>query len=344
MRIAIIGFGKVGKAFLTLINEKMGELQINGISLEIISIMNSTGGCFDYTGIELKELLEIVKNNKSISTHSSYSNEVDADYLIKHGNLDSVILITPTDKDKGEPGITYARKFLSNGINLIVGDKGPILLSYWELKELAMKSNCTLAIGCTTGGALPSINFGLIDISGSRLIEIKGILNGTSNYILEQMEKESVSFQMALEIAQTLGIAERNPSLDVEGYDTATKLLIIYNVLMNENKTLKDIKVSGITKLTLADIEESKTHGFKYKLVGKAEFKNGNFQLTVGVEKVYLNDPLYNVDGRNKAIQFKTDTLGDLTVIGGASDTLAAAASLLRDLINIHKGIDFTKF
>lgn len=344
MRIALIGFGNVGKAFLQLLKNKKDNLEKNGISLEIISILNSQGGIYDSQGISLEEFPYEIELNKEITKYSNFAPTITLDYIIENGNIDAAVLLTPTNKDTGEPGITYIKKLLTKGINVITGDKGPILLEYKHLKKLAQDNNCTLAVGCTTGGALPSINSALFDLSGSEILEVRGVLNGTSNYIINEMEDNNLTFEEALKKAQNLGIAETDPTLDIEGYDTATKLIIICNIIFNKSLSLKDVNLSGISNLTIEEIQQGKTLGYKYKLIGSAKFIDNSLTLSVRLDKVYSNDPLYNVDGKNKGVKFVSDTLGDVTVIGGASGTTPAAAAILRDIINIEKGIDFTKF
>lgn len=341
MRIAIIGFGAVARAFVKLLPDKEKLLKSKGISLEIISIINSQGGVFNYNGLSQEAIGSLLINGFS-KEQTDFSKEYDVDYIIENGRIDTAILLTPTNKKNGEPGLTYAKKLLNSKINVVSGDKGPALFKFMELRELSKKSKCNFTIGCTTGGALPSINVGYFDICGSSILSMKGILNGTSNFILTEMEKRDINFEAALTQAQELGIAENNPQMDIEGYDTAIKLVIIYNALTNNNKSLDDVDIHGITGITLEEIQQGKSQGYKYKLIGKIDTFSTDAKLSVVLEKVYMDSPIYNIDGRNKGILFSTDTLGDITVIGGASDPTAAAASLLRDIVNIERGIDFT--
>src|SRR5699024_8396068 len=142
--------------------------------------------------------------------------------LIREKDVDIVIEMTPTNLNTGEPGLSHITKSLSNGIHVITANKGPILLAYDELYKIAKENNVQLGIGCTTGGALPSINSGIVELAGSKITSIVGILNGTTNFILEEMEKNGIEYREALKKAQKLGIAESDPTLDVKGFDTAS--------------------------------------------------------------------------------------------------------------------------
>jgi len=252
--------------------------------------------------------------------------------------------LTPTNKDTGELAITYMRRVLKKGIHVVTGNKGPILLAYNELNTLASKNDVQLGIGCTTGGVLTSINAGLIDMAGAEILSIEGILNGSTNFILREMVESKVEYPEALEKAQKLGIAETDPSLDVNGWDTASKLLILTNVLMGKEKKMEDIAVEGITNLNVEDIIAAMENGEKYKLIGKTQVKDGKHIMTVKPERIKSDHPSYGVEGKNKAVKYTSDTLGDLTVIGGASGTLPAAASIYRDIINIVRGYKFSNW
>ncbi|MGL5379041.1 homoserine dehydrogenase, partial [Clostridium sp.] len=226
---------------------------------------------------------------------------------------------------------------------VITGNKGPIILKYKELKELAIKNNLHLGIGCTTGGALPSINCGFYDLAGANIELIQGVLNGTSNYILSEMQEKNISYEDALSEAKRLNIAEANPSLDVEGFDTACKIIILGNALLGSDITLENIKIEGITNITLRDIQKAKKENKKIKLIGTVENNNGNINTYVNIEYIDNKHPLYFVDYKNKGVYYKTDILGDISIIGGASSTLNAAAAILRDLINIKNEVSYTR-
>lgn len=342
MRIGLIGYGGVGEAFIKLIEDKKESLRNKGIELIVNYIIKSDGGIYDSDGINLEEIVKCKDIKKSIfwSEYISFRN------IIKNNDVDIIVELTPTNRATGEPGITHMREALKNKINVVTGNKGPILLNYRELKNLAKKNNVSLEIGCTTGGALPSINTGLYGITGSDIITIEGVLNGTSNFILKKMEesnqqnfdrkeKVGLSYNEALEIAKKEGIAEADPTLDVEGFDTAIKMIILTNVLLDQNITLNDVEIEGISKLKQADISKAYENNKKIKLLGKTYYKDDNVKISVKPTCIDESHPLYNVDGKNKGVTFNTDTLGEISVIGGASGVINAAASILRDIVNI---------
>ncbi len=334
MDIAVIGCGGVGKAFLKLLLEKEEILNI-----KVKYILEYYGGIYDKQGIDLKEITEFIKLEKDITKFKNGGNsDVNFDVLIKNKDVDLIVVMTPTNKETGEPGISFIRKALQNKIHVVSSDKGPILLDYHGLKKIAKENLVQLGIGCTTGGALPSVNAGLIDLAGAKVLSIEGVLNGTTNFILDEMEQYGSTYIDALLKAQRLGIAETNPSLDVEGFDTASKLLILTNAIMGENKTLGDIIIEGITNIKPDDIKKAKDQGKKIKLIGKTEIKDEKLIMTVKPESILESHPLYNVSGKNKAVKYVSDTLGELIIIGGASGVREAAASILRDIINIQKG------
>lgn len=342
MRIALIGFGGVGKAFIELLHDKHEILKSMGLTLILKSVMNSKGGIYNPMGIDPLRLIEHVHQGGELCEFPDEGIRKETfQNLIMRRDVDLLIETTPTNNKTGEPGLTHISKALERGFHVVTANKGPVLLAYKQLCTLAAKSHVQLGIGCTTGGALPTINAGRFDLAGAQILSIEGILNGTSNYILSEMEERDCSYEEALKQAQQMGIAETDPSLDVEGWDTATKLLILTNILMEEEHKLREICVEGITRLSPQHIQEAKKEGKRLKLIGKAERKNNGTALTVGIEALSQDHPLFNVNSTNKAVRYITDTLGDLTVIGGASGTKPAAASILRDIINIYKGYPF---
>ena len=334
MDIGLIGFGGVGQAFVKLLVEKKKYIfEKYNLDLKVKYILKSDGGIYESNGIDLEELAEFINKKKSIKEHILWKENLKFEEMIQNNDVDTLVELTSTNIETGEPGLTHIKTALESGINVVTGNKGPIILKYKELKEIADRNSVKLKVGCTTGGALPSINGGLYDVAGSEIQAIEGILNGTTNYILSKMSMEKVSYEEALAQAQKDGIVEANPSLDVLGYDTACKIVILANVLMDANIKLEDIEVKGITEVKLETIKESKKENAKLKLIGRV-YREGNMvKAYVRPIKIKEDHPLYFVDYKNKGVFFKTDSLGDISIIGGASGTRNAAASILRDLV-----------
>ena len=331
MNIGLIGFGGVGKSFIKLLVEKEDTLKAKGLNINVKYIIKSNGGVYNKEGINHRSIISEDYNLNSLD----FKEEINIDTIINNNDIDALIELTSTNIESGEPGLTHIKLALENGINVVTGNKGPIIWEYKALKNLADKNNVKLGIGCTTGGALPSINVGSFDIAGADILSIEAVINGTSNFILSKMYEEEIEYEAALKEAISLGIAEANYNLDVEGFDTAGKILILANVLMNSNLILTDIEVEGINNLKKDNILEEKHKGNKIKLIGKVYKENSEIKAYVRPEVLNSQHPLYFVDNKNKGVYYKTDTLGDTSIIGGASGTINAAASILRDIINI---------
>lgn len=332
MDIGLIGYGGVAKEFIRLLLDKENYLEKLGFKIKVKYIIRSSGGIYVEEGINLKEIISL---GDKLNYHSKFREDINIETIIKNKDVDTLVELTNTNLENGEPGLSHIKKALENKINIVTGNKGPIVLKYKELKEIAYKNNVKLLIGCTTGGALPTLNAGTYDIAGAEVLKIEGILNGTSNYILTEMYENNLNYKIALEKAIEEKIAEKNYSYDVEGYDTASKMLIISNALLDTNLTLEDIEIEGITKITRERILEEKLKGNRPKLIGTIIKKNNKIEAKVKLEFIDKNHKLYFIDGKDKGICYYTDTLGEILIAGGASGTRNAAASVLRDIVNM---------
>jgi homoserine dehydrogenase len=182
----------------------------------------------------------------------------------------------------------------------------------------------------------PTLRMPLTSLAGNDISEIKGILNGTTNYILTKME-EGLSYETALKEAQQLGYAEADPTSDVEGYDAMYKVVILANVIMNIPLTKEDVVRKGISHLTPDDIQHAKAEGKRWKLLARAKKEGDHVIASVGAETIPLTDPLAGVSGATNAITYYCDLAGPITIVGAGAGRTETGFSLLIDLINISR-------
>ncbi|MBN2476569.1 MAG: homoserine dehydrogenase [Pirellulales bacterium] len=337
VKIVLCGLGNVGKALLELLAERGGEIESRyGVRL-ILSAAVDIGGAAvgNDEGLPAAELLAHLRVGNAVEAFGSFAqpgktgketiDEVEADVLIE---------TTPTNLIDGEPGRTHVFAALEKGMEVVSANKGPIVLFYQEIHELARQKDCGVHISAATAAALPTLDVGQVCLAGARLLEIEGILNGSTNYILTRMQQDGCGYETALKEAQELGIAETDPSLDVEGRDTAHKIVLIANRLFGISLGPKDITVEGITKITVDDVAAARDAGQVIKLMGTATRTDSGVQLSVGPKRLEEQHPLASVGGSEKAISYLTDTMHRITVSGGKSSPTGAAAALLKDLIN----------
>lgn len=314
LRCIIVGYGFLGKRLAKLLAS--GALE----GVKLVGVASSKGYIYKEEGLSPKDLPQESLQSSSMLTPSQASELIDKRFA------DLLIELTPTNIRDGEPGLSYIRQALEQGMDVVTANKGPIALAYEELTKLAEETGSMLLYEATVGGGIPLISLRRKCLAADDLLSVKGILNGTTNYILSRMHFEGMTLDLALKEAQMLGIAERDPTLDLEGIDTALKLVILANSLMNAGKRLSDVKVRGITRITSEAVAAAKESGMTIKLIGTAN----EDELRVAPRLVRLNDPIC-VHGTLNAVSFNFKILGNLTIIGeGAGES--TISSLLNDI------------
>jgi homoserine dehydrogenase len=237
--------------------------------------------------------------------------------------------VTPTNPDTGEPALSHILAALAAKKDVVTSNKGPIYLEYQKITSLAQEKGRQVRFSATVGSAIP-ILAAKETLAGCEITEIQAILNGTCNFILSRMASENEPFDLALKEAQELGIAEADPTLDIEGYDAAGKLAILANHLMGFSKSIGDVQVEGITKVTPEAVELAKSKNLLIKQVGIAT----DDHLEVGLRLIPQTSPLA-ISGTLNAFMLKTDVAGDYYFIGRGAGGAEAGAGLLSDVIRI---------
>jgi homoserine dehydrogenase len=337
-KIALIGFGNVNQAFTQLIHEKHKELQEKyGLNTTIVAISGrSKGSIYDEDGLDLDILLKKFRETGSLESYPKGVRGLSSLETITDTGASIIVEATLTNIETGEPALTYVRTALSHGKHVVTSNKGPAALAYEELKKLADRNGVMFRIESTVLSGTPAINFATENLAGNSIIGIRGIINGTTNYILTKMESGE-NYEQALREAQELGYTEKDPTADVEGWDAIAKVMILGNAVLGGSLKVSDVEREGITGITPDMIRAAKSHGERVKLIAEAYIDNGVVKARVGPQRIHLSDPLAGVSGTLNALMVMTKGLQDVTVIGGGAGGECTAHGLLSDIIAIHR-------
>jgi homoserine dehydrogenase len=236
IKIALIGFGVVGQAFVETIREKkMMLINRYGLDTEIVAIAGrSKGSVYDSKGLDLELLLRRFEETGNLESYPRGEKGLTSLETITDTGADIIIEVTVTNIHTSEPALSHVKAALNLGKHVVTSNKGPAALAYQELKALAEKKGAQFRIESTVLSGTPAINFGLENLAGLKIYGVKGIINVTTNYILSKMEL-SERYEDALRKAQELGYAEADPTADVEGWDAVVKIMILGNTLLGVN-------------------------------------------------------------------------------------------------------------
>ncbi|MGZ4925865.1 MAG: homoserine dehydrogenase [Halobacteriota archaeon] len=317
-KLSIIGFGAVGQG--------VAKVMQNVPQLKVVAIADSKGVALMP---DLEEVLARKRAGQPIANSSLTALDV-----IRTVDHDVVVEVTPTNIDDGEPGLTHLREALKNKRNVVTSNKGPLVAAFGELTHLAQTQGVALRYEATVGGAMPIINLIRDTLAGARVLDIRGVLNGTCNYILTRMADEALDYDQVLSEAQDMGIAEADPTYDVTGIDTACKVVILANAFFDRKATFADVNVTGIDRITQDALQLARQRGFVVKLIGDVQ------ELTVAPKLIPLEHPL-NVSGTLNAASILTDTAGEITVAGKGAGSIETASAILSDVLSLIRARDY---
>ncbi|MCM3737171.1 homoserine dehydrogenase [Bacillus cytotoxicus] len=334
IKIILAGYGTVGKEFVKLIHEKSSFIQKEfGLEILLVGIIGRDLKLYHPEGLYIDSLLKQGEGSAALHRYIE-QHQVHNEHMDGHVFIES----TPTNIESGEPGKQYILQAIENGMDIVSISKGALVTSFKEINEASRLANVRIRFSGATAAALPTLDIGQFSLAGCNIEHIEGILNGTTNYILTKMHDDGTSYEEALQQAQQKGIAETNPLLDVSGMDSACKLLLLSNSLLQTEYTLEDVSIRGIENVSKQDIQTAKEKGKQIKLLARAYTDDdGKVQLEVQPSAVNSNHSLAGVTETEKGITFYTDTMGSVSSIGGVSNPRGAAAAALKDVINLYR-------
>lgn len=333
-RIALVGYGNVGKAVVKLLS----ETDPRGKTFVFSAVATRFFGVIDLgdspASLVEERIAKTLSSSKSKKT-AAKSGEI-ASWLID-SNYDVLVELTHSDYKDAEPALTYIRASLENGKDVVTANKGPIVLALDELESICDRTGARLRFESTVMDGTPIFSLFREAMPSVRIKKIRGVLNSTTNIVLEQLS-QGKTLKDGIEKAKSLGVAEADPSLDLKGTDAAAKLVILANALNHANIKMVDVSTQPLTEKTYQaakKLETVKAQG-KIKQVVVADFEKRIFR--VGLEGIKPDDPLYVCKGRSNIVSFSTNLFGEFTIASREPTLRETAFGVYSDLINLRKG------
>jgi homoserine dehydrogenase len=284
-------------------------------------------------GMDLDTCLRLVESGENLEQLCVVPTPVDNLDFIRRCQADVLFENTPVDHTNGQPAIQHIHLALETGMHVATANKGPIVHAYRELTDLATTHKRRFLFESTVMDGAPIFSLFRAALPGAKLNAFRGVLNSTTNLILTRMESGE-SFDDAVKYAQSIGIAETDPSGDVDGWDAAIKVAALVTVLMGIPLTPQQVERQGIRALTSDIIMAAQADGKRWKLVCSARREGDSVQARVTPEVVSASSTLYNIEGTTSIIEFETDVLGLLSLRESDPGPETTAYGLLADFIN----------
>jgi homoserine dehydrogenase len=351
-RLILTGLGNVGRSLMEILLSQADLLrQRYGVAFAVVGAADSGGAALDPDGLDLAVLLAAKRAGASAASLPGVGRPgLGGVELLAQVGADVLLESTPVDLKTGQPGLAIAEAALRGGTHVVIANKAPLVLAYRELARLSdlagtlkgeergagspAPSAPKLRFSACVGGYLPTINMGWRDLRGARIERFEGVLNGTTQAILRAMEQGG-SYAEALADVQRRGLAETDPSLDVEGWDAANKLVILSNAVLGRHAVLDDLEIVGITRLQRDDLQAALGYGKRVVLLCLAERDGDNYRLSVRPTALPLEHPLARMTGDEMGLVFHTDIGGRLSATTRERGPGPTAAAMLRDLLDV---------
>lgn len=318
VNIAILGYGTVGggvyeviRTNQNIVNEKSGE------------------------EINVKYVLDL----------REFPGDVVEKVLVHDFNIivnDPEVKVVVETMGGTKPAYEFVKKCLKAGKSVCTSNKELVAKHGCELLSIAQSKSVSFLFEASVGGGIPIIRPLDQCLTADKLLKILGIVNGTTNYILTQMDVEGWDFDKALKTAQELGYAERNPEADIEGFDACRKIAILSSIAYGKYVDFEEIYTEGISKITALDIKYAKEIGRAIKLLASSFTEDGKYYAMVAPFMVPASHPLYSVSGVFNAIFVKGNVLGDTMYYGSGAGKLPTASAVVSDVVDAVKNLNST--
>ncbi|HMP39839.1 MAG TPA: homoserine dehydrogenase [Roseiflexaceae bacterium] len=336
-RIILIGFGAVGQGFAQILRDQGARIATQtGADLRLVGVATrSRGSVGDPAGINPATLLDALRHDGDLRRLPGSTSHTPHE-LIATLDADLLIEATATDLQSGEPATSHIRAALARNMHVVTVNKGPAALHLAALRREAAVAGCFFGFEGTVMAGTPALRLALEDLAGCEIREVRGIVNGTTNYILTQMEG-GMEYGAALAEAQRLGYAEADPTGDVEGFDAAGKAAIMAAAIMDTPLHPDQVERTGISGITGMAVAEAAAAGERWKLIARVWRDASGVHASVQPTRLPATHPLAGVGGATNALTITTDLLGEVTLIGPGAGGIATGFAILSDILALHR-------
>jgi len=344
LNIAMIGFGNVGRALVRLMQRKNDELrERHNLTWRFTGISTGRHGlAADPNGLDVNAALSSFESGGKLDSLHRLPDAIARDNfrLIRSGVANILVELSTLNPQTGQPALNHCRAALDAGMHIVTANKGPLAHAYRELRDRAAAKQLAFFFESTVMDGAPIFAAAREGLQGADLLSFRAILNSTTNFILTAMES-GTSFDDAVKQAQVIGVAEADPSNDVDGWDAATKTAVLVNVLMDGDLRPTDIDRTGIRDVTPHMLQEAMTQNQRIKLLCRAWREGDTIKTRVAPEKVSMTDPFALVTKTDSILRLSFDVLPGLTFIEQDSGAQTTAFGVLADLISVvrHFGV-----
>lgn len=343
VRLGILGFGTVVQGFLELLPEKREFILARfHQDIRVAGVCDSTEYLTAPDGIDPERLLGMKLEKVASGEPMGGVLDYDARSLVAaymDAGVNVVVEALPPNRKSGEPALSYVLSFLNRRVPVVTADKSPLVFGFQPIMAAARQSGVPIKYSAATAAALPTLDTVSVSLAGSELYGFEGILNGTTNFLLTEMIHNKTSIDEETDVAIEMKICEPDPSFDVDGWDTAFKTLILARTFLDPKAELSDVQIQGVRGLTYSDVEPVLRGGNTLKLLGKVSFDDDQLRMRVKPSIIGPDHPFFHVNNTAKGVTFYTDTLGRLTLLSGSSGPKETAATILKDILNVHRGV-----
>ena len=330
LRLLLAGFGNVGRRLVEILAEREAYPGLADLEVSIVAVTTGRHGAWaDSAGLAPKTILETYR------TRGGFPGALDTLDAVRTLDFDVLVELSPLSiAGRGEPAISHVREALRRGRHVVSANKGPVAWACRELQALARDKGVRFLHEATVMDGAPVFNLGRHCLRGNRILGLDGVLNSTTNVVLGEMDR-GASLDEAVAKAQAMGIAEADPSADLEGWDAAVKLAALANVLMDADLTPERIERQGISHLTPGDLAAARSRNRRIKLVCEATRSDQSVRGCVSVQELEPGHPFAAVDGADSILRLHTDLLGRLVIAEDGPDLSTTAYGVIADLLEL---------
>lgn len=340
MKLAVTGFGNVGQGLATLLGQRSDEYETRyGVRLLLTGAADRQGAAVNPAGLNLSDLLDAKRSRGTVAQSADGVEGLTGEDFLSRAEADVLVEAASTNYLDAEPGWSYIRSALDRNMDIVLASKGALVLHFRELMDSGVAKGCRVLFSATVGSPVPSLQIAEQALLGTTILGFEGILNGTTHQILTVMG-EGATYEEGVRQAQEMGIAETDPTLDVDGWDAAAKATIIANAVLGSNLGIDDVDRTGIRDVSRDELEAANHAGEAIKLIARVERSGARVTATVQPERRSRDDALGRLKGDDMGIVFHTEPLGLFAATvepSGASGGISTAMTVLRDVLNLAR-------